>query len=583
MSSTLTPSADTKFVSKLQMQHRLFSELSNMFGKEVPLYDKSLLVNKVCNKTTCAILGQLHRGFSISDEQLDKTSGERHGAIRIGTPEEYRWVAGYFAAFDLEPHNFYDMTSLGSKSQPIIATAFRSPVNPEHRVFCSLLMTDYFDPETKARVESRLSKRQVFSDRAKELIIRNETEGGLDQDSAEELVQEGINRIFKWTGQAHDFELYQDLCNNGLKIAADIACFESHHLNHLTPNTFCMDLFTSAMKHCLGELTREEMTKRATNALTYFVSIADADYMKLHFKHLSSGDIAAFEKGSISDSELQDQVRQLIDRLNEHDLNLSSLNHSGFKDFTEGPAYNIPILLRQDSYKALTEPVVFIDDDGTTHQSAHTARFGEIEQRYYATTPAGRKLYDESLVRADAARAQNAALKKQDYDAYVEVYANEFSVFPKTLSELLALGLVFGKYSVAEGCAPESLTHLESDSVSLAGLVRTGLVQYEGLRYEDFLPFSAAGIFASNLGQYGTESTAQDKPTYSQGTLETIMGKRIIDPNVVYAGLQAESVLTVYEQLKVADKLSESERQTLEEDVSRYHEVLSYNTQDPAA
>ena len=133
------------------MQNLLFAELSAMFGKEVPLYDKSLLVNKVCNQTVCSLLSRIYRGFKISDEQLDKASGERHGAIRIGKPDEYRWIASFFAAFGMEPHNFYDMANIGSKSQPIIATAFRSSRNPEHRIFCSLLMTDYFDPETRAR------------------------------------------------------------------------------------------------------------------------------------------------------------------------------------------------------------------------------------------------------------------------------------------------------------------------------------------------------------------------------------------------------------------------------------------------
>src|SRR5688572_2692362 len=129
MSSITSPEVNSQFADKVAMQHRLFAELSAMFGREVPLYDKSLLVNKICNKTVCSVLGMKHRGFTLSDEQLDKTSGERHGAIRIGTPDEYRWVAGFFAAFNLEPHNFYDMTALGGKSQPIIATAFRSPVN----------------------------------------------------------------------------------------------------------------------------------------------------------------------------------------------------------------------------------------------------------------------------------------------------------------------------------------------------------------------------------------------------------------------------------------------------------------------
>src|SRR5687768_16088162 len=198
--STPAPAATRSFTDKIKMQHRLFSELSAMFGKEVPLYDKSLLVNRLCNQTVCSLLSMKHRGFSLTDEQLDKTSGERHGAIRIGTAEEYRWVAGFFAAFNLEPHNFYDMTSLGGKSQPIIATAFRSPLNPEHRVFCSLLMIESFDPEIQKRITDLLAQRQVFSERAKQLIIKNEEQGGLEEAEAEELVREGTSRIFKWTG-----------------------------------------------------------------------------------------------------------------------------------------------------------------------------------------------------------------------------------------------------------------------------------------------------------------------------------------------------------------------------------------------
>jgi len=81
-----------EFANKIEMQNRLFAELSAMFGREVPLYDKSLLVNKICNQAARALLSRVHVGFSLSDEQLDKTSGERHGAIRIdkGFPSRFR-------------------------------------------------------------------------------------------------------------------------------------------------------------------------------------------------------------------------------------------------------------------------------------------------------------------------------------------------------------------------------------------------------------------------------------------------------------------------------------------------------------
>ena len=41
---------------KVEMQHRLFAEISAMFGSEVPLYDKALVVNRVCNDAICSVL-----------------------------------------------------------------------------------------------------------------------------------------------------------------------------------------------------------------------------------------------------------------------------------------------------------------------------------------------------------------------------------------------------------------------------------------------------------------------------------------------------------------------------------------------
>ena len=70
------------FADRIQMQNKLFAELSNMFGKEVPLYDRSLAVNHACNTTVCALVGQLHSGFGISAAQLNQTSSERHGRRR---------------------------------------------------------------------------------------------------------------------------------------------------------------------------------------------------------------------------------------------------------------------------------------------------------------------------------------------------------------------------------------------------------------------------------------------------------------------------------------------------------------------
>jgi uncharacterized glyoxalase superfamily metalloenzyme YdcJ len=538
----------TSFADKLEMQHRLFAELSRMFAQEVPLYDKSLLVNRVTNQAVCALLAQRHAGFRISEAELERASGERHGAIRIGKPSEYRLMARFFAAFAMEPHGFYDMTSVGAKSQPIVATAFRTRLNPDHRIFCSLLMTDYFDPATRARIEALLATREVFSERAKALLDANERQGGLAWEDADALIAEGVNRIFKWTGQARDHALYRDLCAAGFKIAADIACFESHHLNHLTPNTLCMDLYTAAMKFCLGEWDEAMFRGRATVALERLAARADRDYLRLHFKHLDRAVIEGFRSVPLAPEAVTREVDALARRLQQPDLALRHWNHSGFKDFTEGPPEDTPVLLRQDAYKALTEPVRFRNADGSTVDTVHTARFGEIEQRFYATTPRGRALYDRCLAEADAAREANPGLIQRDFAAYERLMAAPFAPFPKTLPELLAQGLVYGRYAAtSKGRAARG----NLGTADLGELIRRGWVDYDGLRYEDFLPVSAAGIFASNLNQYGTKSTAAQKPVYTQAMLEEILGRPIVDPNETYARLEAESLRQVEAELGV--------------------------------
>lgn len=556
---------------KRAMQHRLFTELSAMFGREVPLYDKSLLVNRVVNEAACDLLGRRHRGFGLSAEQLEKTSGERHGAIRIGTPEEYRWIAGFFDAFAMRPHSFYDMTALGAKSQPIIATAFRSVLGPEHRVFTSLLMLDCFAPATAARVGEALAQRRVFTDRARELVLKNERDGGLAEDESEELIREGTTRIFKWTGRARDHRLYSELSDAGFKIAADIACFDSHHLNHLTPNTLCMDLYTAAMKHCLGEVDRATFVRRAVRALAWLRSAADRHYMRLHFRHLDADAIDAFAPGDVSDETIGAIAGALAERLGEADLDLRGLRHSGFKDFTEGPPADTPVLLRQDSYKALTEPVVFHEADGSTVPSVHTARFGEIEQRFYATTPEGRALYDRCLAEAEAARAKDSGLVQRDFEAYEARFAAGFAEFPKTLPGLLRERLVFGRYRPTRAGIAAAGTIGTTDVAELAS---KGFVDFEGLRYEDFLPFSAAGIFASNLGQYGTQAAGAERRTYSAAVLEEIMGRAIVDPNVINRGLEAESLLETYRDLGLLERLNTEDRAGLEAAVAGLRQVL---------
>jgi len=149
------------------------------------------------------------------------------------------------------------------------------------------------------------------------------------------------------------------------------------------------------------------------------------------------------------------------------------------KDTIEGPPRrDVPILLRQTAFKALTEAVEFKTESGweTAH---HTARFGEIEQRGAALTPKGRALYDTCLSRKD------------------------FSDFPDTTAEL----------------KEHALAYFDS-----AG---------QALTYEDFLPVSAAGIFKSNLRD--TEEIETQAATGNQSVFEIALGRPVLDMFELYA------------------------------------------------
>jgi len=534
-------------------QDRLFAALSAMYAREAPLYAASLEVNRLCNRAVGDLLAKIHRGFRLSDDDLGRGGAERHGAIRIGREDEYRWIARYFALFGMEPHNFYDMTDVGAKSQPVIATAFRSSAAPQHRVFASLLVTSSFDGRTRERLDALLAARDVFSERAKETVARAEDQGGLDEADALALVEEGVNRIFKWTGRARDRALYTELVDGGFKIAADIACFETHHLNHLTPNTFCMDLFTASMKFALGELTAGSYLDRAKDALVSLAERADRDWMVLHFTHFAPETIDAFEREALDPDDARAIVEPLAAALGERSAGLPAAGAPGeperiFKDHTEGPPAGVPVLLRQDAYRARPEPITFVDED-VPAPATHTARFGEIEQRFYATTAKGRELYDECLARQDG---------PADSDC--------FRRFPGHLSALYAGGLVFVRPR-ATAAGRDAAARGEIKATDLDALAAAGHVRLDGLRYEDFLPVSAAGIFASNLEQYGTASTSDTKPAYERADLERLMGRPIIDAMAVCRALQSAATLRAYRDLGLLDLLPEDERRALEADV----------------
>src|SRR5690606_30820733 len=125
---------------------------------------------------------------------------------------------------------------------------------------------------------------------------------------------------------------------------------------------------------------------------------------------------------------------------------------------------------------------------------SHTARFGEIEQRGVALTPRGRALYDKLL--ADTRKVARPAADGANAAEYVAALEAGFAAFPDDWAAIRQQGLGYFTYSLTDaGLAAEG-----ADTRDFEALVARGLIRFDPIVYEDFLPVSAAGIFQSNLG-----------------------------------------------------------------------------------
>ncbi|MDG5481903.1 2-oxoadipate dioxygenase/decarboxylase [Mycolicibacterium gadium] len=149
----------------------------------------------------------------------------------------------------------------------------------------------------------------------------------------------------------------------------------------------------------------------------------------------------------------------------------------------DGPA----VLLRQTSFRALSEPRLFRDEDGQVSEGTLRVRFGEVESRGVALTAEGRRRYDQAMAEADPAAIWS-------------------TYFPTTDEAMAASGLAY--YRGGDPSKP--------------------------VVYEDFLPASAAGIFRSNLDSDSQAHDEADSSEYSLHWMAGQIGHHIHDPYDLY-------------------------------------------------
>jgi uncharacterized glyoxalase superfamily metalloenzyme YdcJ len=435
--------------------------MAEMYAREVPAYTTLVEVSAAVNAEVIAREGV--RAERLGD--LPRVTAERHGAIRVGTPEELAQVARIFAAFGMYPVGFYDLRDAARSSVPVVSTAFR-PVDSDElarnpfRMFTSLLVTDdrrFFDADLQQRVETFLARRRLFPPELLELADRARAEGGLDAGRAEQLLAAATGS-FELTAEPIDRAWYAELAAVS-SVAADIAGVASTHINHLTPRVLDID----------------ELYRR-----------------------------------------MSDRGIAMIDTI-------------------QGPPRwdGADVLLRQTSFRALDERRRFREPSGEVTSGALRVRFGEVESRGIALTPAGRDRYDAALAEIDARRGQRPELTRDE--AARAVWAERM---PSTETELFDAGLGYFRYEVGRVDAAPPAGGLDA-------LVRSGAVVRTPIVYEDFLPRSAAGIFQSNLVSAGRRRDEAAASRKDAGWLSDVIGAGVADPYALYAAEQQESLARI--------------------------------------
>jgi len=230
------------YVNPDQIRAWFSRAMSDMYKQEVPLYDTLLDLVAQVNARTMDEQPELAAQLARTGE-IERLDIERHGAIRVGTPEELANMRRVFAVMGMQPVGYYDLSPAGV---PVHSTAFRATheaalqASP-FRVFTSLLRLELIDDEALREKAARiLAARQIFTDRVLALTARFETQGGLNDADAREFVAEALH-TFRWHSESTvSLDDYREL-HGQHRLIADVVAFKGPHINHLTPRTLDID------------------------------------------------------------------------------------------------------------------------------------------------------------------------------------------------------------------------------------------------------------------------------------------------------------------------------------------------------
>jgi uncharacterized glyoxalase superfamily metalloenzyme YdcJ len=212
------------------------------------------------------------------------------------------------------------------------------------------------------------------------------------------------------------------------------------------------------------------------------------------------------------------------------------------------------LLLRQTSFRALAEPRVFREPDGSIEKGSLRVRFGEVEARGIAATARGREVYDRLTVETEQAVREAAATAPVSARERNTIAAGLWNQqVPATEHGLALHDLAYFTYTVDTGRQPSGHTPPRS----LPDLIDQGWVRPEPIVYEDFLPKSAAGIFQSNLTSDGHKDTTQSTTDIDAAWMEGVLGRPLHDQYDLYDGIRRESLADVAGRLGIRGPVEE--------------------------
>jgi len=283
-----------------QLRAAFAIELSDMYGQEVPAYNTLVDVSTDVNRDYMERIGaEAERLGSIQ-----RVTAERHGAIRVGSPQEMSQVARVYAAFGMYPVGFYDLRDASASSVPVVSTAFR-PIDADElaknpfRVFTSMLASDdprFFSPDQQRRLQDFINARELFPTELLTLSDKAAEQGGLEDPEAVQLL-ELATRAFKLSDDPVDHAWYKEL-EDVSAVAADIGGVTSTHINHLTPRVLDIDDLYERMEALGITMIDEVQGPPAWDG-------PDVLLRQTSFRALDEERIFKFEDGTIGPGELR--------------------------------------------------------------------------------------------------------------------------------------------------------------------------------------------------------------------------------------------------------------------------------------